>query len=130
MAENSDVSVGSNGEFVYKNIVIPNSNIVDLIIDALRNKKKPTGHEPSGYREFGHAIKKLGAYYVPNKLIRGGLDVMESSATTPPSYTALEPEEEEVESSLKAYKKRQPRRSSRIRALNLPKIEWSNYDDD
>jgi len=63
---NPAVNIEPSGRFVYKQSPIENSNIVDLVVDLLRDKKIETGAEPAGWREFAQSLAKLEKYYVPN----------------------------------------------------------------
>ncbi|GBO01481.1 hypothetical protein AVEN_218219-1 [Araneus ventricosus] len=55
------------GEIVYKGQRIPRTNIVSLVTDLLRNRKK----SPSGFKEFQAALKemKIPATYIVNRKI-------------------------------------------------------------
>ena len=51
------------GELVYKDQVIPNTNVADLVNDALRRRKR---FEPQGWQTFARALKETN---VPQALI-------------------------------------------------------------
>ncbi|GBO00875.1 hypothetical protein AVEN_226935-1 [Araneus ventricosus] len=55
------------GEIVYKGQRIPRTNIVNLVTDLLRNRKK----SPSGFKEFQAALKEMDipATYIVNRKI-------------------------------------------------------------
>ena len=51
------------GELVYKDEVMPNTNVADLVNDVLRRRKH---FEPHGWQTFAHALKEMN---VPQDLI-------------------------------------------------------------
>ena len=52
------VSWNDRGEMVYKNVLVPGSNIVDLVNDALRKRKS---FQPVGWKTFARGLKDVNA---------------------------------------------------------------------
>jgi hypothetical protein len=63
LKRNPDVDWSTKGELIYKQSLIPNSNVVDLLTDVL--KKKSTEF-PTGWKQFATSLKETNA---PRELI-------------------------------------------------------------
>ena len=63
LKRNPDVDWSGKGELIYKQSLIPNSNVVDLLSDVL--KKKST-ELPTGWKQFAASLKETNA---PRELI-------------------------------------------------------------
>lgn len=131
LENNSDVSVGANGEFVYKNVLVPKSNIIDLVVEALLKKKRLTGYETPGWYDFANSLQNIDTSYITNgdikRVIRESLKrstpvkrtLGEDSlidSQTPVSVSAIKRWSPSKKSSSKKL-----RRSSRNRVKN---IDW------
>ena len=60
---NPDMKWNERGELVYKESVVPNTNMVDLVNDALRRRKT---FQPEGWKRFAQGLKEMN---VPQDLI-------------------------------------------------------------
>lgn len=64
LKDNPEASWTDKGELIYRQSTIPNSDIVDLVSDAL--KTKSIGEPPAGWEEFAKALKSSSA---PEELV-------------------------------------------------------------
>lgn len=66
-ANQSILSWTPEGEIVYKGQRLPRTNVINLVIDLLRNRKK----SPSGFKEFQAALKEMDipSTYIINRKI-------------------------------------------------------------
>lgn len=65
LKRDTDVRIGENGEFIYKQQRLPHSHIVDLVNDVLR-KKSSHIESPKGWKEFSESLKAVN---VPRDLV-------------------------------------------------------------
>src|SRR5215470_9227401 len=89
--ENTELNWNDNGELVYRQSVVPNSNIVHLITDILKPK---TVDRPVGWKEFAQGltgIDKIDKDLVPNQSswkIVSGKDPVDAGSPAPAAAAA------------------------------------------
>jgi hypothetical protein len=122
--DNPEAQWNGRGEFVYRQRVIPQSHVIDLVSDIL--KTSTIGNPPTGWEEFALSLKnsQLPSEVIPNKqrwkFMHKINDNIEKVQNTPPSKKRKSKEQDpEVSSTVKQ------RRNRSTRSVK----QWVNFED-
>ena len=108
LKRDADVKIGDEGEFIYRQQKVSESNVGDLIYDLLQKK---TGEHPRGWREFADVLKALN---VPK-------DLIENTAR----WKFIQASPETVKKAQVTPSKATPQLPTR----SGKRARWINYDD-
>ena len=124
--ENTELGWNENGELIYRQSVVPNSNIVQLITDILKPK---TVDRPVGWKEFAQGlvgIDQIDKDLIPNqsswKIASNPITAGSRSGTAPAADAAAAAEKT-------PKRKNKTSKSSSERKKKRPEIfgEWEEY---